>query len=161
MDNPTPKIRYAPNQNDTDNARTARVGELQQIVSDEYDPALGTPRKWIYWFLHQHPGEYSRSDRDDLIAEAEDAALAHDAETAARNLSGRTRVTYERYHYSRGSGTRERQPFFEALESFIGDRVGDTNGLNEWLGDSTPDNGTAASWAESWADACETAEAQS
>ena len=67
MDKQNPKIRYAPNQNDTHNARTARVQELRQIVSDGYDPATGTPRQWVYWFLHQHPNTYSRSDRDDLI----------------------------------------------------------------------------------------------
>lgn len=68
------RIRYAPNQNHTHNARTERVGELQQIVADEYDPLLGSPRTWVYWFLHQYPDTYSRSDRDDLMRYAQSAA---------------------------------------------------------------------------------------
>ena len=147
----TTKIRYAPNQNNTDNNRIERLGQVEQIATDAYDPASGTPRQWVYWLLHQaEPGEYSRDDRDDLLSRAEEMATAHDAETAARTINGRTRVTYDRMHYESGSNTRTRQPFFEALESFIADRVGSSDSLNEWLGDSTPDDGTAASWAESY-----------
>lgn len=135
------------------------MGELRQIVSDEYDPLLGSPRTWVYWLLRQHPGEYSQSDRDTLISAAAAAAIAHDAETAARNMTGRTRVTYDRWHYSRGKGTQKRAPFFEALESFIAGRTNESAGLNDWLGASQPDSCSAASWAASWAEACAIAHA--
>lgn len=65
------------------------------------------------------------------------------------NITSRTRITVDRF---------QREDFFIALERWIASRTGRDDGLNEWLGNSSADNGTAAAWADSWAHACELAD---
>lgn len=60
-------------------------------------------------------------------------------------ISGQTKITTERL---------QDDAFFDELERWIAVQTGRDDGLNEWLGNSTADNRTAAYWAAEWMDVC-------
>lgn len=64
------------------------------------------------------------------------------------HVNGNTKITIARW---------ENDQFRLAIARYIIDRVGEEDGIDEWLGASNPDGSRAAAWARSWADACNTA----
>jgi hypothetical protein len=62
----------------TDNAWVERIGQLRQMVSDQYDPTRGaTPREFVDWLVENSAEEFDNADERILIRAAQYARLDH------------------------------------------------------------------------------------
>ena len=55
----------------TDNAWVERIGQLRQMVSDQYDTTLGTPREFVDWLIESAEEEFDDADECILMQVAE------------------------------------------------------------------------------------------
>lgn len=65
----------------TDNAWVDRIGELRQMVWDNYDTTIGTPDEFIEWFV-DYDSEAEYHD-DDIRILRQEAQRMYDKETAS------------------------------------------------------------------------------
>lgn len=73
----------------TDNAWTERIGYLRQIVSDQYDPAIGaTPREFVDHLIDNAEETFCIDDERILIRAASAARLDHLTDAIYNAVSG-------------------------------------------------------------------------
>lgn len=57
----------------TDNAWVQRIGQLRQMVSDQYDTSQNTtPREFVDWLIESADEEFDSADERILLRHAED-----------------------------------------------------------------------------------------
>lgn len=72
----------------TDNAWTDRIGYLRQIVSDQYDPATGTPREFVDYLIDNAEEPFYTDDERVLMRAANAARLDHLTSAIYNAVSG-------------------------------------------------------------------------
>lgn len=66
----------------TDNAWVRRIGELRQMVWDNYDTSTATPDEFIEWFVDGEDSEEAFYN-DDIRILRQEAQRTYDEETAS------------------------------------------------------------------------------